>query len=135
MQQLSFLYTFLGSVLMLAALIFLSYQTGSFDIQAMYSAPLSLFAQNLIFIAFFLAFAIKIPMFPVHTWLPDAHTEAPAGGSIMLAAILLKLGGYGFLRLSMPIVPDACHFFAKTMVVLSLIAVVYIGLIAIVQKT
>ena len=129
-----FLYTFLGSVLMLAALIFLSYQTGSFDIQAMYSAPLSLFAQNLIFIAFFLAFAIKIPMFPVHTWLPDAHTEAPAGGSIMLAAILLKLGGYGFLRLSMPIVPDACHFFAKTMVVLSLIAVVYIGLIAIVQK-
>jgi NADH-quinone oxidoreductase subunit M len=129
-----FLYTFLGSVLMLAALIYISYQTGSFDIQAMYSAPLTLFAQNLIFIAFFLAFAIKIPMFPFHTWLPDAHTEAPAGGSIMLAAILLKLGGYGFLRFSMPIVPDACHFFAKALVVLSLIAVVYIGLIAIVQK-
>lgn len=129
-----FLYTFLGSVLMLAALIYLASQTGSFDIQAMYAAPLSLFAQNLIFIAFFLAFAIKIPMFPVHTWLPDAHTEAPAGGSIMLAAILLKLGGYGFLRFSLPMVPDACHFFAKSMVALSLIAVIYIGLIAIVQK-
>lgn len=129
-----FLYTFLGSVLMLAALIYLASQTGSFDIQAMYAAPLSLVAQNLIFIAFFLAFAIKIPMFPVHTWLPDAHTEAPAGGSIMLAAILLKLGGYGFLRFSLPMVPDACHFFAKAMVALSLIAVIYIGLIAIVQK-
>ncbi len=129
-----FLYTFLGSVLMLAALIYVSYQTNSFDIETMYSAPLTLFAQKLIFIAFFLAFAIKIPMFPVHTWLPDAHTEAPAGGSIMLAAILLKLGGYGFLRFSLPIVPDACQFFAKPMVVLSLIAVIYIGLIAIVQK-
>ncbi len=129
-----FLYTFLGSVLMLAALIYLAYQTGSFDIQTMYAAPLTQAAQNFIFIAFLLAFAIKVPMFPVHTWLPDAHTEAPAGGSIMLAAILLKLGGYGFLRLSMPIVPDACHYFAKGMVALSLIAVIYIGLIAIVQK-
>lgn len=129
-----FLYTFLGSVLMLAALIYLSFHSGSFDIQSMYATPLSLIAQNYIFVAFFLAFAIKIPMFPVHTWLPDAHTEAPAGGSIMLAAILLKLGGYGFLRFSMPIVPDACHFFAKSIVILSLIAVVYIGLIAIVQK-
>lgn len=129
-----FLYTFLGSILMLAALIYVSNQTNSFDIQTMYAAPLTLFAQKLIFIAFFLAFAIKIPMFPVHTWLPDAHTEAPAGGSIMLAAILLKLGGYGFLRFSLPIVPDACQFFAKSMVTLSLIAVVYIGLIAVIQK-
>ena len=129
-----FLYTFLGSVLMLAALIYVAFQCQSFDIQTMYAAKLSGPAQNLIFIAFFLAFAIKIPMFPVHTWLPDAHTEAPAGGSVMLAAVLLKLGGYGFLRLALPIVPDACQFFAKTMVALSLIAIVYIGFIAIVQK-
>jgi NADH-quinone oxidoreductase subunit M len=129
-----FLYTFLGSILMLAALIYLSHQVSSFNIQTMYAAPLSLFAQKCIFIAFFLAFAIKIPMFPVHTWLPDAHTEAPAGGSIMLAAVLLKLGGYGFLRFSLPIVPDASMYFSKTIVVLSLIAVIYIGLIAIVQK-
>lgn len=129
-----FLYTFLGSVLMLAAIIYIAHQVGSFDIQTMYAAPLTLFAQKLIFIAFFLAFAIKIPMFPVHTWLPDAHTEAPAGGSIMLAAVLLKLGGYGFLRFSLPIVPDASMYFAKAMVVISLIAVIYIGLIAIIQK-
>ena len=129
-----FLYTFLGSVLMLAALIYVAFQCQSFDIQTMYAAKLSGFAQDLIFIAFFLAFAIKIPMFPVHTWLPDAHTEAPAGGSIMLAAVLLKLGGYGFLRFALPMVPDASQFFAKTMVTLSLIAIVYIGFIAIVQK-
>lgn len=129
-----FLYTFLGSVLMLASFLYLGYIAGSFKIEAFYAIKLSMAAQTLIFIAFFLGFAIKIPMFPVHTWLPDAHTEAPAGGSVILAAILLKLGAYGFIRFSLPIVPDACNKYAALMVVLSLIAVVYIGLIAIVQK-
>lgn len=129
-----FLYTFLGSVLMLASFLYMGYIAGSFKIEAFYAIKLSMSAQTLIFIAFFLGFAIKIPMFPVHTWLPDAHTEAPAGGSVILAAILLKLGAYGFIRFSLPIVPDACSKYATLMVVLSLIAVVYIGLIAIVQK-
>lgn len=129
-----FLYTFLGSVLMLAAFLYLGFKAGTFNIETLYGLPLSAYAQNLIFIAFFLGFAIKIPMFPVHTWLPDAHTEAPAGGSIVLAAILLKLGAYGFIRFALPIIPDACNYFANTMVVLSLIAVVYIGLVAIIQK-
>jgi len=129
-----FLYTFLGSVLMLASFLYLGTLAGSFHIETFYAVQLSLFAQTLIFIAFFLGFAIKIPMFPVHTWLPDAHTEAPAGGSIMLAAILLKLGAYGFIRFALPIVPDACRVFAPWMISLSLVAVVYIGLIAIVQK-
>lgn len=129
-----FLYTFLGSVLMLASFLYLGYQIGTFNIETMYAIKLSMTAQTLIFIAFFLGFAIKIPMFPVHTWLPDAHTEAPAGGSVILAAILLKLGAYGFIRFALPIVPDACHKYAMVMVVLSLIAVVYIGLIAIIQK-
>lgn len=129
-----FLYTFLGSVLMLASFLYLGYIAGSFKIEAFYAIKLSMAAQTLIFIAFFLGFAIKIPMFPVHTWLPDAHTEAPAGGSVILAAILLKLGAYGFIRFSLPIVPDASNKYAALMVVLSLIAVVYIGLIAIVQK-
>lgn len=129
-----FLYTFLGSVVMLAAFIYLGNVAGTFKIDAFYSVRLSMFAQTLIFIAFFLGFAIKIPMFPVHTWLPDAHTEAPAGGSIVLAAILLKLGGYGFIRFALPIVPDACNKFAYVMVALSLIAVIYIGLVALVQK-
>lgn len=129
-----FLYTFLGSVLMLASFLYLGYLGGSFKIETMYAVKLGMTAQTLIFISFFLGFAIKIPMFPVHTWLPDAHTEAPAGGSIVLAAILLKLGAYGFIRFALPIVPDASHKYAMVMVALSLIAVVYIGLVAIIQR-
>jgi NADH-quinone oxidoreductase subunit M len=129
-----FLYTFLGSVLMLASFLYLGFLCGSFDIETFYAVKLSMTAQTLIFIAFFLGFAIKVPMFPVHTWLPDAHTEAPAGGSIVLAAILLKLGAYGFIRFSLPILPDACREYAYIIIALSLVAVVYVGLIAIIQK-
>jgi NADH-quinone oxidoreductase subunit M len=129
-----FLYTLMGSLLMLIAFIYL-YQSsgGSFSIADYHQLPIPLNAQILIFIAFLLAFAVKVPMWPVHTWLPDAHVEAPTGGSVVLAAIMLKLGGYGFLRFSLPITPDASHYLAEMMIVLSLIAVVYIGLIALMQ--
>ncbi|MEW5943094.1 MAG: NADH-quinone oxidoreductase subunit M [Pseudomonadota bacterium] len=129
-----FLYTLLGSLLMLVALIYLYQQSGgSFEILDYYRLPLSMTAQILIFFAFFLAFAVKVPMWPVHTWLPDAHVEAPTGGSVVLAAIMLKVGAYGFLRFSMPIAPDASHALSGFMITLSLIAVVYIGLVALVQ--
>jgi len=128
-----FLYTFLGSILMLIAFLYLYNQTGAFEIQKFYGLHLSPHIQEMLFFAFLMAFAVKVPMFPVHTWLPDAHTEAPAGGSVVLAALMLKLGIYGFLRFSMPIVPQACEQLAWLMIGLSLIAIVYIGLIAIVQ--
>ena len=129
-----FLYTFLGSLLMLVALIYLYLQSGgSFDIQTWHKLPLLLNVQILVFLAFLIAFAVKVPMWPVHTWLPDAHVEAPTGGSVVLAAIMLKLGGYGFLRFSLPIAPDASHSLAGLMIALSLIAVIYIGLVALVQ--
>ena len=128
-----FLYTLIGSLLMLVALLYLGVQSSGFTIAAWYNLPLLLHVQILIFIAFFFGFAIKIPMWPVHTWLPDAHTEAPAGGSIILAAVLLKLGGYGFLRFVLPIVPDASQHLAWVMIALSLIAIVYIAIVAIVQ--
>jgi NADH-quinone oxidoreductase subunit M len=129
-----FLYTFLGSVLMLVAFIYLYGLTGSFDLFKFMNVPLSLAAQQVIFVAFLIAFAVKVPMWPVHTWLPDAHVEAPTGGSVILAAIMLKMGGYGFVRLSLPIVPDGSAYFADLMIVLSLIAVVYIGFVALMQK-
>jgi len=129
-----FLYTLAGSLLMLVALIYLYYKSGgSFDILVWHRLPLSMQAQVAIFFAFFFAFAVKVPMWPVHTWLPDAHVEAPTGGSVVLAAIMLKLGAYGFLRFSLPITPDASHRWTWFMVALSLIAIVYIGLVALVQ--
>ena len=129
-----FLYTFLGSVLMLVALIYLySVSGGSFSILEWYQLPLSFKTQLLLFVAFFAAFAVKVPMWPVHTWLPDAHVEAPTGGSVVLAAVTLKVGGYGFVRFILPIVPDASRYMAGFVIALSLIAVVYIGFVALVQ--
>jgi NADH-quinone oxidoreductase subunit M len=129
-----FLYTFLGSVLMLVALIYMYLQAGSFSIQAFHALPMGMEAQVLIFLAFLLDFGVKVPMWPVHTWLPDAHVEAPTGGSVILAAILLKMGGYGFLRFSLPIAPDASMTLDWLIIAMSLIAVVYIGFVALVQQ-
>jgi NADH-quinone oxidoreductase subunit M len=130
-----FLYTLLGSLLMLVALVYLYFKSGgSFDLLTWHRLPLPLNAQALLFFAFFAAFAVKVPMWPVHTWLPDAHVEAPTGGSVVLAAIMLKLGAYGFLRFSLPIAPDAAREYAWLVVALSLVAVVYIGLVALVQQ-
>jgi NADH-quinone oxidoreductase subunit M len=129
-----FLYTFLGSVFMLVALIYMYVKSGHYSIAAFQELPLTLFEQRWIFLAFFAAFAVKVPMWPVHTWLPDAHVEAPTGGSVILAAIMLKMGGYGFLRFSLPITPDASRELDWLIIALSLIAIVYIGFVALVQQ-
>jgi len=129
-----FLYTFLGSVFMLIALIYMYFQADSFSILDFHKLPLNMTEQILIFLAFLIAFAVKIPMWPVHTWLPDAHVEAPTGGSVILAAIMLKMGGYGLLRFSLPITPDASHVLDAFMIFLSLVAIVYIGFVALVQS-
>ena len=130
-----FLYTLLGSLLMLVALLYLYLHSGgSFEILDFHQMSIPMAAQILLFIGFFMAFSVKVPMFPVHTWLPDAHVEAPTGGSVILAAIMLKVGAYGFIRFSMPIAPDASHSLAGVMIALSLIAVVYIGLVALTQS-
>jgi NADH-quinone oxidoreductase subunit M len=129
-----FLYTFIGSLLMLVALIYLYLKSGSYELAVFQRMPLTLSEQTFIFLAFFAAFAVKVPMFPVHTWLPDAHVEAPTGGSVVLAAIMLKMGGYGFLRFSLPIAPDASRELDWLIIALSLIAVVYIGFVALAQR-
>ncbi len=128
-----FLYTFLGSVLMLVALIYLYTVSGSFSILEWYQLPLSLRTQEWLFAAFFIAFAVKVPMWPVHTWLPDAHVEAPTGGSVVLAAVTLKVGAYGFVRFVLPILPDASQHLSGFVILLSLVAIVYISFVALVQ--
>lgn len=129
-----FLYTFFGSVFMLVAFLYMYFQSGSFSILDFHAMPIAMTAQILIFLAFLIAFAVKIPMFPVHTWLPDAHVEAPTAGSVVLAAIMLKMGGYGFVRFSLPITPDAAMTLDWIVIVLSLIAIVYIGFVALIQS-
>jgi NADH-quinone oxidoreductase subunit M len=129
-----FLYTFIGSLLMLVALIYMYLKAGTYEIAQLQLMPLTLHEQTFIFLAFFTAFAVKVPMWPVHTWLPDAHVEAPTGGSVVLAAIMLKMGGYGFLRFSLPIAPDASRELDWLIITFSLIAVVYIGFVAMVQR-
>jgi len=129
-----FLYTFIGSLLMLVALIYMYLKAGSYELAVFQRMPLTLTEQTFIFLAFLSAFAVKVPMWPVHTWLPDAHVEAPTGGSVVLAAIMLKMGGYGFLRFSLPIAPDASHQLDWLIIALSLIAVVYIGFVALAQR-
>jgi NADH-quinone oxidoreductase subunit M len=129
-----FIYTFLGSALMLVALLYLALHAHTFEIMGFYPVHMTLMVQKIIFWAFLFSFAIKVPMWPVHTWLPDAHTAAPAGGSVVLAALMLKVGAYGFIRFSLPIVPDACRYYTWLMIILSLIGIIYIGMVAIVQK-
>ena len=129
-----FLYTFIGSLLMLVALIYMYLKSGSYELAVFHRMPLTLHEQTYIFLAFVSAFAVKVPMWPVHTWLPDAHVEAPTGGSVVLAAIMLKMGGYGFLRFSLPIAPDASRELDWLIIALSLIAVVYIGFVALAQR-
>ncbi|MES9905586.1 MAG: NADH-quinone oxidoreductase subunit M [Sedimenticola sp.] len=129
-----FLYTFFGSVFMLVALVYMYFQAGSWDVLAFHNLKLDLTEQILIFVAFLMAFAVKVPMWPVHTWLPDAHVEAPTGGSVILAAIMLKIGGYGFLRFSLPITPNASSELDWVIITMSLIAVVYIGFVALAQS-
>ncbi|MDH4180544.1 MAG: NADH-quinone oxidoreductase subunit M [Betaproteobacteria bacterium] len=128
-----FLYTLLGSLLLLVALIYLGGAAETFAFQAWYELPLALETQLLLFVAFFLAFAVKVPMWPVHTWLPDAHVEAPTGGSVVLAAVTLKLGAYGFVRFILPILPDASRYLAGPVIALSLVAVIYVGFVALMQ--
>jgi len=129
-----FLYTFFGSIFMLVGLIWLYMQSNSWELSQLAALKLTLTQQSWLFFAFLVAFAVKVPMWPVHTWLPDAHVEAPTGGSVILAAIMLKIGGYGFLRFSLPITPDASQHFAWLLIALSLIAVIYIGFVALVQE-